>query len=80
MMKLQEAIQPLITALSAGMGRNGGAMMPGMQQIAQMGQMGGQPYMDMDAMGGMPFTPLQLQQLQAEDPEGFAQLISMMQR
>ena len=77
MMELQGAIQPLISTLSQGMGNMGMGMQPGMDMMGGMDQgMGMQPGMDM--MGGV--TPEQLQQLQMQDPEAFAQLMSMMQR
>ncbi len=53
MMELQQAMQPLIMALS--------------------GKMGG-----MDMMSGV--TLQQLQQLQVQDPQAFAQLMAMMQQ
>ena len=80
MNQLQGAIQPLIMKLSQGMGGMPGMGMPGMDMGGQMG--GGQDPMMMGGggMDGMGFSPEQLQQLQMQDPEGFAQLMSMMQR
>ena len=48
-------------------------MPPGGMDMGGMPPMGG-------GMEGMGITPEQLQQLQMQDPEGFAQLMSMMQR
>ena len=87
-MELQQAIQPLITTLSQSMGNMGmGGMGGGMDMMGQGMDMGhgmdmGQGMGGMDMMGGGMggVTPEQLQQLQMQDPEAFAQLMSMMQR